>query len=106
MRYHVLGEGFVSQRPPGKGPDALAVGPRCVELPSGDLLCSFMLTSGLGLNDFTPVLARSSDGGATWQEPTVIWPHLRSRWSMFASISRDATGNAYFFGSRTPIDAP
>jgi hypothetical protein len=106
MRYHVVGEGFVSRRPSGKGPDALAVGPRCLQLPGGELLCSFMLTSGLGTNDFTPTLFRSRDGGVTWQEQGEFWAHLRECWSIFASISRDAAGNVYFFGSRTPIGNP
>jgi hypothetical protein len=106
MRYTTLGEGFVTRRPAGNGPDAIAVGSRCVELPGGDLLCSCMFTAGLGINDFTPVLFRSSDGGTTWNGQGAVWPHLRSQWSMFASISRDPAGNAYLFGSRTPIEKP
>lgn len=106
MRFVVLQEGFVSQRPLGKGPDALAVGSRAVELPGGDFLCSFMVTSGLGVNDFTPVLCRSRDGGKTWQDQCPVWPGLRSRWSIFASISRDSDGVPYLFGSRTPIEKP
>lgn len=106
MGYHVLREGFVSPRPAGKGPDALVVGSRAIELTPGELIVSSMLTSGLGINDFTPALCRSDDGGVTWHGPTVIWPHLRPKWSIFASISRDVAGNAYLFGSRTPIDKP
>jgi hypothetical protein len=62
-----------------------------------------MLTAALGTNDFTPVLYRSTDGGITWTEQGLIWPQLRERWSMFVSISRDATGRLFLFGSRTPI---
>jgi hypothetical protein len=35
-----------------------------------------------------------------------IWPHLNNQWSIFASISRDAAGRLFLFGSRTPIDQP
>jgi hypothetical protein len=106
MRYQILGEGFIHQCPPGKGPGALAVGSRCVALPNGDLLCSFMLTSALGTNDFAPALFRSRDGGVTWHEQGPVWPELRSRSSIFASISRDTAGNVFLFGSITPIDIP
>jgi hypothetical protein len=65
-----------------------------------------MLTAKLGTNDFLPVLFHSTDGGLTWQEQGPSWPHLKDRWSLFVSVSRDAGGNLFLFGSRTPIDRP
>lgn len=87
-----------------RGP--LAVGSRCVLDATGQLLCSCMCTAALGTNDFLPVLCRSTDLGATWSEPLPIWPHLRDRWSFFVSLSRDAAGRLFLFGSRSPIDTP
>jgi hypothetical protein len=63
-----------------------------------------MLTRALGTNDFVPMLYRSLDQGRTWVEHGPIWPHLIERWSIFVSISRDAAGRLYLFGSRSPID--
>lgn len=114
MRFATVSEGFVSRL---SGRDTIAAGPRTAILPSGDLLCSFMLTSKLGTNDFLPVLYRSRDLGQTWAEQGAIWPHLKERWSMFTSISGDAAGGAasatpqaaqrlFLFGSRSPIDKP
>src|SRR5262249_39776145 len=82
----------------------LAVGSRSTFLANGDLLCSYMLTAALSTNDFVPMLARSSDLGRTWTEQGPIWPRLRDRWATFVSISRDAEGRLFLFGSRTGID--
>jgi hypothetical protein len=106
MHFVSLAEGFVTHRPPAPGRGYLAVGPRSVALPTGDLLCSCMLSAKLGTNDFLPMLLRSTDRGLTWQEQGPIWPHLQDRWSLFVSISRDAAGGLFLFGSRTPIDQP
>ncbi len=106
MRFHAAHEGWVATAAPDAGRRAIAVGPRCAVLPSGDLLCSCMFTSSLGTNDFLPVLFRSTDLGATWSEQGPVWPHLQDRWSFFVSISRDAAGRLFLFGSRTAIDRP
>jgi hypothetical protein len=106
MRFAPLREGFVAECSPNSSRRSIAVGPRCAVLTNGDLLCSFMLTSSLGTNDFLPVLYRSTDGGDTWQEQGPAWPHLQDGWSIFASISRDATGRLFLFGSRCPIEKP
>src|SRR5262245_29233883 len=87
MRYTTLGEGFVTRRPDGPGPGAVAAGPRCVELSGGELLCTCALTAALGTNDFATGLFRSADGGATWHEEGVVWPGLRRRWVLFTSVS-------------------
>src|SRR5689334_14028035 len=106
MQFTPLRKGFVTRRTEAAGHGALAVGSRAVALPGGDLLCSCALTSALTVNDFVPVLYRSADRGATWQEQGPVWPHLRDRWSIFVSVSRDADGGLYLYGTRTPIDRP
>ncbi|MDA0835296.1 MAG: sialidase family protein [Planctomycetota bacterium] len=104
MPFETLHEGWVTKA--GPIDPRIAVGPRLVRLDDGTLLCSFMRQSALGVNDFQPHLSKSNDDGLTWQEPTAIWPHLAARWSMFVALSRDAAGNLYLFGTRTPIDQP
>ncbi len=106
MRFIVLQEGFVKRCSSTRGPGAVAAGPRTVFLPNGDLLCSYMLTAALSTNDFVTMLARSSDLGQTWIEQGPIWPQLRDRWATFVSVSREAEGRLFLFGSRTVIDQP
>lgn len=106
MRFVQLGQGFVTKRPPGPGPGAIAAGPRLAVLDDGDVLCSCMLTAALGTNDFVPMLYRSRDAGETWVDQGAIWPYLTGRYSCFVSISRDLKGNVYAFGSRCSIETP
>jgi hypothetical protein len=103
MHLTECGDGFVI-RCAAAGP--IAVGPRCALLPTGELVCSCMLTAGLGTNDFVPVLYLSTDLGSTWSEQVPIWPHLRGRWSIFISVSGGTDGRLFLFGSRTSIDRP
>lgn len=105
MKYEILSEGFVHQCSE-HGHGSVAATSRCTETQSGELLCSFMLQSGLGINDFVPCIARSQDAGKTWQLQGPIWPHLRSRYSMNTSISRSANGELFLFGFRMPITQP
>jgi hypothetical protein len=106
MRFVTLREGFVTERSADPGPGAVAAGPRTVVLPNGEVLCSCMLTSKLTTNDFVTMLYRSADGGVTWAEQGPLWPDWKDRWSSFVSVSRDAAGSVYAFGSRCPIDTP
>ena len=73
---------------------------------SGDVLCSFMVQSKLGVNDFVPMLARSRDNGASWTEPRPVWPQLASRRSLFGSISSSPSGDLFLYGISIPIDNP
>ena len=102
MRYERLKEGFVSLRQPNTR-TSVAAGPRAVETGTGELLCSYIVQSSLGTNDFVPTLSRSKDGGQTWQEQGPIWPHLEATHSLFASISRADSGQLFAYGSSTPI---
>lgn len=105
MAWEKLSEGFVNRREPDS-PTAVAAGSRCVLTDDGDLVCSYMVQSKLGINDFVPTLSRSSDLGQTWAEQGPIWPHLKDRASDFVSISRSASGDLYSYGIETPIDQP
>ena len=87
-----LSEGFVTRREPGT-PTAVAAGSRCALTPDGELVCTYMVQSALGVNDFVPTVSRSSDLGKTWTEQGPIWPHLKDRMSDFVSVSRAPSGN-------------
>lgn len=82
----------------------VAVGPRCVRLADGSLVCSFMLQSRLGCNDFIPVIARSIDRGRTWSDPIPVWPKLAEEYSIFCSLGCGRPGELLLFGTRTPIN--
>lgn len=105
MKFTAIQEGYVSKREPGSA-TAVAAGPRSVVTSGGHLLCSFLVQSKLGVNDFLPVLSRSHDGGVTWEEAQPVWPHLAERWSIFCSISRAPDGELFLYGIRIPIDRP
>jgi len=102
LRFERLKEGFVSLRQPNT-PTSVAAGPRAVETGTGELLCSYMVQSALGINGFIPTLSRSKDGGETWEEQGPIWPHLKTTHSLFGSISRTGAGQLFVYGSSTPI---
>lgn len=105
MSYQVLASGFVSARRPST-PTSVTAGPRCALRPDGSILCTFLAQAALGLNDFKPMLCRSTDGGLTWSEPRLLFPALAERYSIFGSISGAPNGDCYFYGMRTPIDQP
>jgi hypothetical protein len=106
MRVEVIDEGFIARCRADGSPGSIAVGPRLAVRPDGTVLCSFMRTARLATNDFVPVLFRSADGGGQWVEQGEIWPHLKQRWSLFVSISRDAAGRLFLFGTRCAIGQP
>jgi hypothetical protein len=101
--FEALHEGFVSRREPGS-PTAIAAGPRCVLTTGGDLLCTFIVQSTLGCNDFVPLLSRSSDGGLSWSDPSPLFPNLAGRMSLFGAIGHGRSRDLFIYGIRTPID--
>ncbi len=105
MRFLNLSEGFVTKRLP-HSPAPVATGPRCVVADNGDLVCSYMVQSKIGINDFVPTISRSNDGGHTWSEQGPIWPEITKDFSFFVNISRSASGELFLFGSRSKIDTP
>jgi len=76
MRFQIIREGMVSEREPNT-PTAVAAGSRCAVTREGELVCTYAVQSALGVNDFTPWLSRSRDGGKSWTEQGPIWSHLR-----------------------------
>jgi len=102
--FQTIAEGTVFRAPGGD--QAVAAGPRCAMASDGRILCSFMVQSKLGINDFVPTLAVSEDSGNTWQTRGPVWPHLRGSYSIFCSISSAPKGDLFLYGSRTPIDSP
>ncbi len=104
MKFDVLKKGFIYQNATGEN-QQVACTSRCAVNNKGEVLCSFMLNSGLGMNDFTPHLAVSSDAGLSWKVRGKIWPHLQESYSINVSISRSANGELFLFGSRTPRTA-
>lgn len=107
MHWEPLDTGFIRQQSPvARGTD-LAISPRLVVLPNGEIICSLMFTSRTATNDFVPALTRSTDHGRTWTEPQIVWPQLSSQWSIFTSISRDRySGRLFLYGTRTEIEVP
>ncbi len=98
--FKIVDEGFV-YRTIG---NTVACGPRCVALDTGEIVCSFMIQSGLGINDFKPVIV-CSDDGQKWNNLIIPWEHLSNTYSIFGSISCSYDGQMFFFGTRTKIDA-
>ncbi|MCX5661860.1 MAG: sialidase family protein [Planctomycetota bacterium] len=94
------------RRVPNDAPLPAASGPRLAVLNDGTILCSYMVQSKLGINDFVPMLARSVDGGATWAELGPVWPELQGRYSIFCNLSRSPAGDLFLYGSRTIIGQP
>ena len=105
MTFQTISEGWVSRRQPDT-PTAVAAGPRCAVTKQGEIVCTFMVQSSLGINDFQPMIARSADAGKTWSEGQPLWPHLTERYSIFGSVSRAPDGDLLYFGTRYPIDTP
>ena len=100
MNLFTMQDGWIAQLQPG----SVAVGPRCATLNNGNVICTFMVQSAVGINDLTPMQTSSSDGGCTWEKPRLIWPHLRDRFSLFCSVSRNFKGELFLYGIRFPID--
>ncbi|MCM8759439.1 MAG: glycoside hydrolase [Candidatus Omnitrophica bacterium] len=101
--FEIIDSGFVFNAE--KDTDhAVACGPRCL-VTTEDIICSFMVQSGLGINDFKPVLMRSYEG-KKWQDMSFPWKHLSNQYSIFGSISCSNDGEIFFFGTRTKIDIP
>jgi len=100
-----IGSGAVYLSPDGV--EELAINPRAAVLPHGGIVCSFMLQSGFGINDFKPQLAFSHDGGRSWTEPRLIWPHLVDKLSCIGQVSTiPGTNSLLFYGVAFPVEIP
>jgi hypothetical protein len=105
--FEILSEGNVVQSPVGTPTSVVTAGPRCVVGRDGGVICTYMAQSGLGINDFVPMIARSDQRVRSWSAPRPLWPELAKTYSIFCNLSRGpAAGELFCFGSRTVIDAP
>ncbi len=80
------------------------VGSRCSIKQNGDIICTYMMQSKKGINDFKPVLSESSDGGKTWVYKGDIWSDPEHKKSIFCSISLQRKDYFILYGTITPID--
>ena len=80
-------------------------GPRTAVLSDGRLLCTFMVNSRGGANDFTPMTSRSEDG-INWSEARELWPGRKGRCSDFVSVRRGGDGLLYLAGKSWEIAGP
>ena len=106
-RLEVIDEGFVIRLPDcATGETGATAGPRAAVTKTGEVVCTYMVQSALGVNDFVPMITRSSDNGSSWEEGRPIWPHLSASLSLFGSISRAPGGRLFIYGASTSIEVP
>lgn len=77
-------------------------GPRCAVLPDGGVLCTFMINSKGGANDFV-TMAAYGDSGLSFKEASPVWPELCGKESLFGSVRAGADGKYYIAGQAFPI---
>lgn len=77
-------------------------GPRVAVLPDGGLICTFMLNSESGANDFVPMAAQSKDG-ELWSEAKEIYPGLVGKRSVFVSVRNTLDGRVSLGGKAWDI---
>jgi hypothetical protein len=95
-------EGFVfkSDR---SGPTAC--GPRTALLKNGELICTYMVQTKIGSNDFVPMAAYSSDG-EKWSEGKPLWPQHIGKKSAFVSVRPMPDGRVSIAGMWFDISYP
>ncbi len=77
-------------------------GPRCAVLPDGSILCTFMINSKGGANDFV-TMAAYGDKELNFGSAAPVWPDLIGKESLFGSVRRGADGKYYIAGQVFPI---
>ena len=80
-------------------------GPRVAALGGGSLLCTFMLNSESGANDFVPMAAYSDDG-ESWSAAKEIYPELAGKKSVFVSARNTLDGRVSLGGKAWDIAFP
>ena len=66
-------------------------GPRTAVLDDGSVVCTFMINSCGGANDFVPMIAYSKDA-KEWTPAEKVWPQLEGKDSLFGSVRRGSDG--------------
>lgn len=100
--FKTLSEGFVYHT---EAPDRSAAGPRSAVLADGTLVCSYMVQTDVGINDFVPMLSFSGDG-EHWSEGVPAWPEWIGKKSAFVSVRPMADGRYSLAGKWFPIHQP
>jgi len=77
-------------------------GPRCAVLPDGGVLCTFMINSRGGANDFV-TMAAYAGSDLSFGEAKPVWPDLIGKKSLFGSVRRGADGKYSIAGQVFPI---
>ena len=80
-------------------------GPRTAMLADGSLVCTFMINSKGGANDFVPMMAHSKDG-INWTEAKPVWPELQGKKSAFVSVRGAGEGKVCLAGKAWNIAYP
>ena len=91
VRFETIAEGFVDKRDP-KGPLPRAGCSRTAVTKEGDLVCTYAIRATMASNDAVAVIARSRDGGLTWEKPALMWPHLQGKMDIYGSVIELADG--------------
>jgi len=85
--------------------DCATSGPRTARLPDGRFICTFMINSKGGANDFVPMVSYSDDG-INWDESRPVWPELKGEKSFFASVRPTHDGRVSIAGQIFDIAYP
>ncbi len=82
--------------------DCATSGPRCAVLPDGNIICTFMINSKNGANDFVPMVVYG-DNNLNFGKAKAMWPELIDKESIFGSVRKGADGKYYMAGNIFPI---
>ena len=80
-------------------------GPRTAVLKDGGIVCTFMVNTTGGANDFVPMITYSGDC-ASWTEAKPIWPALTGSKSTFVSVRNTLDGRYCLCGTQWDIAHP
>ena len=80
-------------------------GPRTAVLDDGSVVCTFMINSCGGANDFVPMIAFSKDA-KEWTPAEKVWPALEGKDSLFGSVRRGKDGKFSISGQGFDIAYP
>jgi len=103
----ILGTGIIYRNPKPYLRSRQAFHPSLVDLGSGELVCSFDLGEAVEALDYRTYLARSTDGGESWQfEGPLLEERLPRPTTSTVRIGRVRDGTLVGFGARHYRDDP